>query len=173
MTLDDQLPQTYRALSYAQLHRCEYRRSIDAIRRAIALDPNDTDGRASLALSHLYDGDYETAVRLLRETIRRHPHYPARYASALGQAYYFLDRHEDAVATLRDAIERNATLLASHVFHAAALSRLGRKDEAAWTATQIRALSQGFAAEEVSGMFPIKDPAKRDALIEDLKRAEL
>ena len=56
VALDDQLPQAYRALSYAYLHRREYQNSIDAIQRAIALDPNDADGRASLALSHVYDG---------------------------------------------------------------------------------------------------------------------
>lgn len=173
VALDDQLPQAYRALSYAHLHRREYRRSIGAIQRAIALDPNDTDGHASLALSHMYDGNYETAVRMLREVMRLNPHYPARYASALGHAYYFLGRHEDAAATLRDAIERNATLLSSHVFHTAALSRLGRIDEAAWAASQIRALSQNFAAENVSTMFPIRDPAKQRALIDDLKRAGL
>lgn len=173
VALDDQLPQAYRALSYTQLHRREYQRSIDAIQRAIALDPNDTDGQASLALSHMYAGDYETATRLLREVMRLNPHYPARYASALGHAYYFLGRHEDAVATLRDAIERNASLLSSHVFYTAALSRLGRKDEAVWAANQIRALSQSFTAENVSGMFPIKDPTKQQALIDDLRRAGL
>lgn len=173
VSLDDQLPQAYRALSYAHLHRREYQSSIDAIQRTIALDPNDTDGQASLALSHMYDGDYETAVRLLRDVMRLNPHYPARYASALGHAYYFLGRHEDAVTTLRDAIERNASLLSSHVFYTAALSHLGRKDEAAWAASQIRALSQNFAAENVSEMFPIKDPAKQRTLIDDLKRTGL
>ena len=173
VALDDQLPQAYRALSYAYLHRREYQNSIDAIQRAIALDPNDADGRASLALSHVYDGNYETAIRMLRAAMQMNPHYPARYASALGHAYYFLGRHEDAVTTLRDAIERNASLLSSHVFFTAALSRLGRNDEAAWAATQVRSLSPNFAAENVSGMFPIKDPAKLRALTDDLKRAGL
>ena len=173
VALDDQLPQAYRALSYAYLHRREYQNSIDAIQRAIALDPNDADGRASLALSHVYDGNYETAIRMLRAAMQMNPHYPARYASALGEAYYFLGRHEDAVTTLRDAIERNASLLSSHVFFTAALSHLGRNDEAAWAATQIRSLSPNFAAENVSGMFPIKDPAKLRALIDDLKHARL
>jgi TolB-like protein/DNA-binding winged helix-turn-helix (wHTH) protein/Tfp pilus assembly protein PilF len=173
VALDDQLPQAWRALSYAHLHRREYRSSIDAIQRAIALDPNDTDGHASLALSHMYDGNYETAIRMLRDVMQRNPHYPARYASALGHAYYFLGRQEDAVATLRDAIERNASLLSSHVFHAAALSRLGRKDEAAWAANQIRALAPNFAADNVARMFPIRDPAKQRALMDDLKRAGL
>jgi TolB-like protein/DNA-binding winged helix-turn-helix (wHTH) protein/Flp pilus assembly protein TadD len=173
VTLDDQLPQAYRALSYVYLHRREYPRSIDAIQRAIALDPNDADGRASLALSHMYNENYETAIRLLREVMQLNPHYPARYASALGHAYYFLGRHEDAVTALRDAIERNANLLQSHVFLTAALSRLGRNDEAVWAATQVRSLSPNFAAENVSGMFPIKDPAKQRALMDDLKRAGL
>jgi TolB-like protein/DNA-binding winged helix-turn-helix (wHTH) protein len=173
VALDDQLPQAYRALSYAHLHRREYQRSIDAIQRAIALDPNDNDGHASLALSHIYGGNYETAVRMLREVMRLNPHHPARYASALGQAYYFLGRHEDAASTLRDAIERNASLLSSHIFFTAALSHLGRNDEADWAATQIRALSQGFSAEKVSGMFPVKDPATLHVLMEDLRRTGL
>lgn len=173
VALDDQLPQAYRALSYTQLHRREYQSSIDVIQRAIALDPNDADGPASLALSHMYAGNYETAIRMLREVMLLNPHYPARYASALGHAYYFLGRHEDAVTALRDAIERNASLLSSHVFYTAALSHLGQKDEAVWAASQIRALSQNFSAEDISGMFPIKDPAKQRILIDDLKRAGL
>jgi len=173
VALDDQLPQAYRALSYAYLHKREYPRAIDAIQRAIALDPNDADSRASLALSHIYNENYETAIRMLRAAMQLNPHYPARYASALGHAYYFFGRHEDAVTTLRDAIERNANYLSSHIFYTAALSHLGRNDEAAWAATQVRSLSPNFAAENVSGMFPIKDPAKLRALMDDLKRAGL
>ncbi|MBI3576254.1 MAG: winged helix-turn-helix domain-containing protein [Gammaproteobacteria bacterium] len=173
VALDGQLPQAYRALSYVHLHRREYQSSIDAIQRAIALDLNDADGRALLALSHIYNENYETAIRILREAMQLNPHYPARYASALGHAYYFLGRHEEAAATLRDAIERNANYLSSHVFYTAALIRLGKNDEAAWAATQVRSLSPGFAAENVSGMFPIKDPVKLRALMDDLKRAGL
>ncbi len=173
VALDDQLPQAYRALSYVYLHKRELARAVDAIQRAIALDPNDADGRASLALTHLYNENYETAIRMLREAMQLNPHYPARYASALGHAYYFLGQHEDAVVTLRDAIERNAHYLSSHIFYTAALIRLGRNDEAAWAATQVRSLSPNFAAENISGMFPIKDPAKLHALTDDLKRAGL
>lgn len=173
VVLDDQLPQAYRALSYVYLHKREYPRSVDAIQRAIALDPNDADGRASLALTHIYNENYETAIRILREAMQLNPHYPARYASALGHAYYFLGQHENAVTTLRDAIERNAHYLSSHIFYTAALIRLGRNDEATWTATQVRSLSPNFSAENVSGMFPIKDPAKLRALVDDLKRAGL
>ncbi|HLD14215.1 MAG TPA: winged helix-turn-helix domain-containing protein, partial [Burkholderiales bacterium] len=173
VALDDQLPQAYRALSYAYLHKREFSRAIDTIQRAIVLDPNDADGRASLALSHIYNENYETAIRMLREVMQQNPHYPARYASALGHAYYFLGRHEDAVTTLRDAIERNANYLSPHIFYTAALIRLGRNDEAAWAATQVRSLSPNFSTENVSGMFPIKDPAKLRALTDDLKRAGL
>ena len=173
VALDDQLPQAYRALSYVYLHKRELARAIDAIQRAITLDPNDADGRASLALTHIYNENYEAAIRILREAMQLNPHYPARYASALGHAYYFLGRHEDAVVTLRDAIERNAHYLSSYVFYTAALIRLGKNDEAAWAATQIRSLSPNFSAENISGMFPIKDPAKLCALVDDLKRAGL
>lgn len=173
VALDDQLPQAYQALSYAQLHRHEYPLSIAAIERAIAIDPNDPDGQASLALVHMYDGNYEKSVTMLRNAMGRNPHYPARYAVVLGQAYYFLGRYEDAEATLRDATERNPSLLAPHVVYVAALSRQGKRDEADWVAGQVRALSPNFSPELVSGIFPHKDPAKLRALITDLKRAEL
>jgi TolB-like protein/DNA-binding winged helix-turn-helix (wHTH) protein len=173
VALDDQLPQAYQALSYAQLHRHQYRLSIAAIERAIELDPNDPDGQALLALVHMYDGNYEKSVGMLRNAMSRSSHYPARYAVVLGQAYYFLGRYEDAAATLRDATERNATLLAPHLIYAATLVRLGKKDEAAWTAGLIRSLSPNFSAAQVSGIFPHRDPAKLQALIGDLKRASL
>lgn len=173
VALDDQLPQAYQALSYAQLHRHQYQHSITAIERAIAIDPNDPDGQALLALVHMYDGNYEKAVGMLRNAMGRNPHYPARYAVVLGQAYYFLGRHKDAEATLRDATERNPSLLAPHVVYVAALSRQGKKEEAGWVAGLVRALSPSFSPELVSGMFPHKDPTKLRALITDLKRAGL
>lgn len=173
VALDATSPQTQWTLGHVHLHRREYAQAVDASRKAIRLNPNFADSYIVLASSITYQGDAAEAVTLIRKAMRLNPHYPAPYALALGRAYYFLDRYEDAVAALRDAIERNANLLSSYVYLTAALSGQGKTDDAAWTAAQLRLLVPGFTVSDIDEMFPIENPERLAALLEHLRRAGL
>lgn len=171
--LDDQLPQAQWVLGHVHLHRHEYDQAKHAGQRAIRLDPNFADAYMALANSMIYTEDAAAALPLIRKAMRLNPRYPAQYAEILGQAYYFLDRHEEAVATLRDATERNANMLPSYVFLAAAQSGLGNTNEAKWTVDQLRTLMPSIGSRDVAGMFPIQNPTRAAAILERLRRVGL
>jgi TolB-like protein/DNA-binding winged helix-turn-helix (wHTH) protein/Flp pilus assembly protein TadD len=167
--IDDQLPQAQWVLGHVQLHRREFDLAKHAARQAIRLNPNFADGYMALANAMVYSDEAAAALPLIRKAMRLNPRYPAQYAEILGQAYYFLDRHEEAVASLRDATERNANLLPSYVFLAAAQSGLGNTAEAKWTVDQLRTLMPGIRSGDVPGMFPIENPDRLAMIVERLK----
>lgn len=171
--LDEQLPQAQWVLGHVHLHRHEYDQAKHAGQRAIRLDPNFADAYMALANSMIYTEDAAAALPLIRKAMRLNPRYPAQYAEILGQAYYFLDRHEEAVATLRDATERNANMLPSYIFLAAAQSGLGNTNEAKWTVDQLRTLMPSIGSGDVAEMFPIQNPARAAMIVERLRRVGL
>ena len=173
VALDAASPQTHWALGHVHLHRREFAQAVEATQKAIRLNPNFADSYIVLASSITYQGDAGEAVTLIRKAMRLNPLYPAPYALALGRAYYFLDRYEDAAAALRDAIERNANLLSSYVYLTATLSGQGKTDDAAWTAAQLRMLAPGFMVSDVNEMFPIENAERLAALVDRLRRAGL
>ena len=169
--IDNQLPQAFWVLGFVYLQQKKYEPAIDAAKQAIKLNPNFADGIATLGTCYVYAGDPENGMLMMQQAMRLNPQYPAPYASVLGQAYYFLERYEDAVAILKQAIERNVNLQTSHVFFIASLSRLGRLDEANWAAIQFKTLAPDFKLNDIEEMFPIDNHQNLADIKEDLRRA--
>ena len=55
----------------------------------------------------------------------------------------------------------------------AALSGLGKTDDAAWAAAQLRMLAPEFKVGDVNDMFPIESTARLTAMLDRLRRAGL
>jgi len=108
---------------------------------------------------------------LIQKAIRINPIFPARYQSALGQAYYFLGRYENANTALREATERNPNLLPSRIYLIATLAKLGKTDEAGWEADQLRLLAPTFGIQNISNMFPIENQDILRDIIYQLRRS--
>lgn len=171
VALDSQLPQAYWVMGYIYLQQRKYDHAITAAKQAIKLNPNFADGFATLGVSYIYEGDPHNGMLMMQQALRLSPQYPAPYASALGQAYYFLERYDDAVAILKQAIDRNVNLLTSHVFYIASLSRLGKLDEASWAAVQFKSLAPNFKLDDIGEMFPINNQEHLENIKADLRRA--
>lgn len=172
--LDKPSSQTWQVLSYVQLFVAHQTGdAIEAAERAIVLDPNNADAYSTLGVSMLYHGQPEEAATVIRRAMRLNPRYPSQYAAVLGQSYYFSNQHHDAVSVLEDAVNRNSSRLASRLFLVAALSRLGRLDEARWEASELLTLEPGFVVDDVAQAFPVRDPEQLARLIHDLRQAGL
>ena len=169
--IDGQLPQAYWVLGYIYLQQRKYDKAISAAKQAIKLNPNFADGFATLGVSYIYAGDPENGMLMMQQALRLSPEYPAPYASALGQAYYFLERYDDAISILKQAIDRNVNLLTSHVFYIASLSRTGKLEEASWAAVQFKSLAPDFNLDDIGEMFPINDRKILINIKADLQRA--
>ena len=173
VAIDNKLPQAYWSLAYAQLHLRRYEQAIESISRSLQVRPSYADGYAILALIHIYGGDAEQGMKMIRQAMRLNPDYPARYISVLGQAYYYQDDFENAAAVFRDAVDKNFSLLTAHIMLTATLSQLGQQDDASWSAGQLRTISPGFTMSDVARIFPIKNEEKLQAIYEQLRLAGL
>jgi TolB-like protein/DNA-binding winged helix-turn-helix (wHTH) protein/cytochrome c-type biogenesis protein CcmH/NrfG len=173
VAIDNDLPQAYWSLAYAQLHLRRYEQAIESINRSLQVRPSYADGYAILALIYIYGGDAEQGMKMIRQAMRLNPDYPARYISVLGQAYYYQDDFENAAAVFRDAVDKNFSLLTAHIMLTATLSQLGQQDEASWSAGQLRTISPGFTMSDAARIFPIENEEKLQAIFEQLRLAGL
>ena len=171
--IDSQLPQPYWVRGYIYLHKKNYSKSIEQIRMSIALDPNNSDGYAMLALAQIHDGDPKSALRLINRAMNLNPHYPARYPSVLGQSYYYLERYQEAIYPLREAIKRNVELITPHLYLIAALEKAGLHGDAVWAANQLEVLRPGFSVNNIPHMIPNKDHDKIQGIMRELRMAGL
>ena len=89
VAIDNSLPQAYWSLAYAQLHLHRYDQAIASINESFKVRPGYADGYAILALIHIYRGDADQGMNMIRQAMRLNPDYPAQYISVMGQAYYY------------------------------------------------------------------------------------
>ncbi|MCU7834097.1 MAG: winged helix-turn-helix domain-containing protein [gamma proteobacterium symbiont of Taylorina sp.] len=171
VSIDKELPQSHWALAYARVNQHQYHLAIESANQSLTLNPNYTDALATLAESYIYSDNENKGVEILRKVMHLNPYYPAPYASILGQAYYFLGENEKALSSLQDAMEKNYSLLASHVMLIATLSRLGMKDEAEWASEQLEIIAPDFTLDDTARMFPLKDKNKQQNIIDNLRLA--
>ena len=171
ISIDKELPQSHWALAYARVNQHQYILAIESANQSLVLNPNYTDGHATLAESYIYSDNETKGVEILRNVMHLNPYYPAPYASALGQAYYFLGENEKALSSLQDAMEKNYSLLTSHVMLIATLSRLGMNEEAEWASEQLDIIAPDFTLDDIARMFPIKDKKKQQNIIDNLRLA--
>jgi len=173
IAIDESLPQAYWSLAYAQLYLRRYDRAVRTINHVLEKHPNYADGYALLAIAHIYQGDPENGIKMIRKAMRLNPSYPAQYSSVLGQAYYYLQDYENALNLFREAIDKNFSIMTAHIMQAVTLSKAGMLDDASWSAEQLRTIKPAFNATDITRVFPIEAGEQRQDIIDQLRKAGL
>jgi tetratricopeptide (TPR) repeat protein len=93
----------------------QYDQAIAEGERAIALDLNNADSYANQALALIFAGRPEEVLRMLEQAMRLNPRYPPWYLFELGFAYRLTGRYTEAIATLKEVINRSPTFIDAHV----------------------------------------------------------
>lgn len=172
--LDPNSPFGFLVLAHVRLFvEQRYDQAVEAARRATELDPNYADAYTMHGFSLVLNDKPAEAIVLIRKAMRLNPHYPALYPSALGIALYFAGEPANAIPVLHDAIARNDKRISPYIVLAASCVRVGRHGEAKQAIERILALDPEFKAAKVALTHPIKNRAKLDALMADLRRAGL
>ena len=70
----------------------EYERAVDALKRAIALNPSDPDSHAGLGDALLWSGEVEGAIKALETATSIDPRLSAEDLFSLGAAYFLSER---------------------------------------------------------------------------------
>ena len=165
-------------MSHVYLWWKQHEQAIAEQERALALEPNNADYYRDLAEALVFAGRPEEAVGLVEDAMRLNPRYPATYPFTLGFAHAYLgfednspEHYEQAIAALKEAIEINPNLYASHLIIAYAYHQTGQEEEARNHVAQALEINPQLSLEALRGRIPFKDQALPEALIDALRKA--
>src|SRR5262249_25953334 len=100
------------SIVYAQQQQSD--QAIAEGERAIALDPNNADSYANQAEALNWAGRPEEVLQVMAQAMRLNPHYPPEYLFRLGWAYHMTGRYAEAIATMKEVINRSPNFLTAH-----------------------------------------------------------
>jgi adenylate cyclase len=157
IALDDALPGAHQTLAYVYLLTKQFDQAIAEARRAVALDPNDADACVTLGEILSCAGEPQEAVGLVEKALRLDPHYPPSYLFALGQAYYLLGRHEEAIVAYKRLLTRNPDHARAYFFLALLYHEVGRKEDARAALAACQRINPTYSFQRMRSMVPYKD----------------
>jgi tetratricopeptide (TPR) repeat protein len=173
IALNNSLLWAHNALASVYLWQKQYDQAIAEAERAIALEPNQTEGYAWLAEILSFAGRAEEATGMAEKAMRIGFPDPHWFLPTLGQAYCLTGRYEEAIAALKKFISRNPDWLHAQLILAIAASEAGRAEEAQEAAAAVLRISPKFSLEVWKQRTPFKDPAVLERFLDSLRRAGL
>ncbi len=173
VALDDSLPLARSYLAWIYVFRKQYEKAIAEGKRAISLDPNFAEGYARLGQILIIAGRPQEGIDLVNKAMRIDLHYPWNYLFFLGNAYYAMEKYDEAIVALKRCITRNPNLMGSNLMLAVIHSELGRKEEAQAELAETLRISPRASVEGQRERMPFKDQAVLERYLEALRKAGL
>lgn len=126
----------------------DHQAAINAVDRALALNPSYAAGYAFSAMVRVLAGQYEAAIEHAQRAIRLNPLDPTGYPPyfAMTLAYLRLGRFEEALTAVANALQLNPKFANIHALLIVALIKLGRTDAARAAAGRLLELMPGYGA---------------------------
>ena len=168
--LDPRSSFAFSLLAYLHAMQGHYEAAMDAIKRAIELNPYDMGARGVLGICHMVIGDHRRAVELFSMAVQRDNSDPRYQWGALNAfSHYLLGQYDASLSWAREALYLNPNHLQVLAVRAAALAQLGRSEEAAMAAEVLLAGYPGLTVEKHLRNFRWKELADiahyRDGLL--------
>jgi tetratricopeptide (TPR) repeat protein len=145
--------------------------SVQALERAIELNPNYADAYAYLSLLYLGVGKPKDALAAIKSAMKLNPQYPFWYIRNRGLIQYMQGDYDAAIVDLNRAVEQNSTTFMGHWWLAAAYARAGREEDAAWQLDEIQTLGEVFTILQLIELSIIHYPPYVERLTEGLRKA--
>ncbi|MFQ5983670.1 MAG: adenylate/guanylate cyclase domain-containing protein, partial [Woeseiaceae bacterium] len=171
VNLDETYPQAHSALGHTKLWMRQHDRAIAEYKRATALDPSFAGGYIGLSRVLLYAGRSEEAIQWINRAMRLDPHFSDIYLHNLAQAYFQLDRYEEAIDLLKRRLIRKPDTDISRVLLAASYGHLGCIEESRAMWAEALRVNPDYSLEYRREILPYKDPCDFDHLVEGLRKA--
>ncbi|MBI3757665.1 MAG: tetratricopeptide repeat protein [Deltaproteobacteria bacterium] len=114
VALDGSSSVAHRVLGLLYLMKAHYEQAMTEAERLIALDPNSADGYVLLGDALNFAGRSEEAVGVIEKALRLNPRPVPTYFNSLGAAYLLTDRYTEAIAALKQTLNRSPNFLWTH-----------------------------------------------------------
>jgi class 3 adenylate cyclase/TolB-like protein/Flp pilus assembly protein TadD len=171
MALGPDESEGHRILGRILLVRAEYEPARNLLKRAIELNPSDANALATWGALQSFEGELAGAVEALELALKYDPMLQPNVHFDLAVSYYLARRHEEALRIAERGISRFPNFVMFNVPAAAAAAQLGRQEQAATYATEIRRRLPQLDLDLLGSRF--RDPNHPAYLKEGLKRAGL
>ncbi len=165
--LDPNDYKTHWTLGIVHLHLRDFELAKAGYERALALNSNDADFLAEMAIALTYMGRPEQAISQLKKAMRMNPRHPSWYWQVLGFAYYEVGQYKEALSILK---QDNKPWFKTHRTLAAVYVRLGLLEEARAEVSKLFEKNSHYTLKS-ENYQPYKDETRRQRLINDLLKA--
>ncbi len=105
--------------------------------------------------------------------IRLNPHYPSWYTLIIGQVYFTVGRHQEAIVLLEDVLDRGTDLTEARLLLAANYSAVGRESEARDQIAELVQSHPDFDVSRAARQSPYRDREDLERYVDLLRRAGL
>lgn len=161
------------ALAFAELFARNHERALNAINRAVALNPNSADSHAMRGAILNFAGDPVESLEEMKLALRLNPNHPTWYLAGIGRAHYLLGQYEQAIPYIERLVNTGDEVLAWHPLLIASYMAGGREDEARAEVRALLAVSPDVRCENVLAITPFHDEQAAAQYTELLKTAGL
>ena len=171
--MDDEDPYAHGWFAVALLWHREHDRALAEVQRCLALAPNLAEGHMAMAHIQICSGDAAGAIDTINTCVRLDPHYPDLVLYFLAEARISLGQFDEAVAALKQRLERNPNSETSYALLAACYGHLGRiaESRAAWA--EVIRIAPDFSIERRRRILPFKNPDDFERRIEGMRKADI
>jgi adenylate cyclase len=176
LTMNDSDANAYALLSVVYMARRQHDKAVAYGEKALALAPDFADLNATIAIPLMYSGRPEEAIELVKNAMRLSPYYPSWYLAVLGIAYRITGQYEEAIGLLETWRARaNPRSALPYLCLAYTYVEAGRGEEAQVAVAEVlkrkpKASIEGYLK---ANMFPYKDPADIERVVDSLRKAGL
>jgi adenylate cyclase len=173
LAISDKSGRAYNLLGAIHLMKREYEEANNHYEKALSFSPNDPAIQAWRGFLLNYLGKPQEAIEHFKIAMRLSPFYPAWYLYNLGLSYHLTGQYEEAIETLKKAIQRRPDSLFPRVRLVAVYSDLGREQEARAEAAEVLRIKPDFSVEGWAKANPFRDTAIVEHRKELLRKAGL
>ena len=171
LELGASLPLANRVLGNLHLRAGEHDEAIRWSRRAVALNPGEAESYAWLANVLSYAGRSAEALEQLEHARRLDPLHPPLWDFYIGRALLHLGRYQEALVWLEACSRRAPGFGHARRLIAAALSQLGRLDEARAALPDATAMPNYPSIGDIIRWESYQEGVELERLIEGLRKA--
>jgi TolB-like protein/Tfp pilus assembly protein PilF len=145
--------------------------AIAEARRAIELDPNYAYAYFELGWYLQYAGRAAEALEYFDRAIVLDPHHADQFLHFMAQAYFQLERYDEAVDILKRRLVRNPRSDGSRMLLASCYGHQGRLEEARNVWAEIMGINPDFSLAQRRAVLPYKRSQDFEQIVEGLRKA--
>jgi adenylate cyclase len=140
---------------------------------AIQLSPNYAHGLFELGWYLQYAGRADESLAYFDRAIRLDPYHSEFFLHFMAQAYFQLERYEEAANLLRRRLVQNPHTDASRMLLAACYGYLDKNDAARALWEELKEITPDFSLEQRREVLPYKNPEDFEKIVIGLRKSGL